>query len=80
MAEETDGFDVVVLRPGGILRGGFVLAIMPGLMVDVADVSAVLVAAAVRDAAVGGDEGAKEVTLENGEIRSIAKALNAGSE
>ena len=79
MAKETDGFDVVVLRPGGILRGGFVLAIMPGMMVDVADVSAVLVAAAVRDGAVRGDEDV-EVTLENGEIRSIAKALKASFE
>jgi len=70
---------VVVLRPGGILRGGFVLAIMPGMMVDVADVSAVLVAAAVRDGAVRGDEDV-EVTLENGEIRSIAKALKASFE
>lgn len=79
VAKETPGFDVVVLRPGGILRGGIVASIMPGMMVDVADVSDVLVGAAAGDPAVRAGEDGAELTLENGDIRSVAKALRAGS-
>jgi hypothetical protein len=52
---------------------------MPGMMVDVADVSAVLVGAAAGDPAVRAGEDGAELTLENGDIRSVAKALRAGS-
>jgi hypothetical protein len=55
------------------------VTLMPGMMVDVADVCAVLVAAAVRDEAVKIKDGEREATLENGEIRAAAKALKAKS-
>jgi nucleoside-diphosphate-sugar epimerase len=82
LATETAGFDVAILRPAAILRrAGFVGAVLPDWAVHVADVAAVLVAAAVRDGAVRGgvgDDGlVNEVTLENAEINTVARALRA---
>jgi hypothetical protein len=78
--KETPGFEVVILRPAGIMKRGFFTAVLPVVVVDVADMGVVLVAAAVRDGAVpAAKEDGGEVTLENGEIQSIAKALRASS-